>query len=376
MSQRRRQAPSLPGLPKYSTSSESSSSSEAEPEDYEPKANQGAVTTQKVAPTQKVAVPRFGSATQKVEPNQETAAAPGYVGYIWSPPPGSPTEKDEDEPEPELDPLSDDINWDDDEDPHEPDGKGEGNGDEEPQTTGVEAPNPITIQLNPVERIFRTPSSTGTVYSFPDPELAGTDAVAEVVDSAASSPLGAKSPTPPPPSPGPPANKPKERGMPTGVAPRAGHQHAETGMEDDAPDAGVARAVAAAKKRKREEEEKNKRKAPPRKKTRFASPEDDDDDLSDAPSNPEPPSPVAVVETAKKGRKTNNGKKEGTKPKPGKAPPKKPTKNTPKGVKGKKGEGMEKKKCTGTTTKGEPCKNQGNVKEGDDYNCGKHKPKE
>jgi len=296
------------------------------------------------------------------EPIQEVEAAQGVVGYSW-PPPGSPTEVAEDEPKPELDPLPDDINWDNDEEALGNDGN-EGENEGEPQTSGVGAQNPIIEE--PVERMYRTPSWGHTVYSF---NSAASSPLGPQIDSAASSPLGPKSPTPPPPSPGPPANKPKEKGMPAGTAPRPGHQHAETGMEDDAPDAAVARAVAAAKKRKREEEAKIKRKAPPRKKTRFALPEDgEDDDESDAPSEP------AVVETGKKPRKkNNNGKKEGTKTKPGKAPPKKPTKNTPTGGKAKKGEGTEKVKCSGRTTKGEPCKNEKNVREGDDYNCGKHK---
>ncbi|KAI4622431.1 uncharacterized protein J4E87_006373 [Alternaria ethzedia] len=365
MSQKKRQAPSLPGLPTYDSSASSSSSSEPEPEDYKPKVKQEAESTQKVAATQEV------EPVQKAEPTQEAVAAPGVIGYNY--PPGSPTESDTDEPEPELDPLSDEINWDSDEEIRGNDGN-EGENEGEPQTSGVVAPDTIVIVEEPVERIFRTPSSTGTVYSFRS-ERAGTDAVV-VVDSAASSPLGPKSPTPPPPSPGPPANKPKVKGMPAGITPRAGHQHATTDMEEDAPDAAVARAVAAAKKRKREEEATTKRKAPPRKKTRFALPEDDadDDNSSDAPSEP------AVVETGKKPRKkknnNNDGKKEGTKPKPSKAPAKKPTNNNPKGGKAKKSEGMEKVKCSGRTTKGEPCKNEKNVKEGDDYNCGKHKSKE
>ena len=369
MSPKKGQAPSLPGLPTYSSSVSSSSSSESEPEDYKPKVNQGAdatkkvTATQEVEPTHKVYAIQEVRPKQEIEPDQEAAAAPGAVGYTW-PPPGSPTESDTDEPEPELDPLSDDIIWDSDEDPNEPDGKGERNDVEEPQNPGVETQTTTIVQQTTIERIEKTPSWAGSVYSFKTPAPSST----------ASSPLGPKSPTPPPPSPGPPANKPKEKGMPAGIAPRAGHQHAETGMEDDAPDAAVARAVAAAKKRKREEEAKTQRKAPPRKKTRFASPEkgdDDDDDESDAPS--EPP----VVETGKKPRKkknNDNGKKEGAKPKPSKAPPKNPTKNKPKGGSGKKkDEGMEKKKCSGRTTKGEPCKNEKNVKEGDEYNCGKHK---
>ncbi|KAH6865638.1 hypothetical protein BKA58DRAFT_461532 [Alternaria rosae] len=331
MSQRKRQAPSLPGLPTYSSSGSSSSSSDSKPDDYNSNFNERA------------------GRTQEVESAQEADVEPGVLQYIY--PPGSPTEVDTDEPELDED-ESDHVDWDSEGESHENDGKEEENDGQEHENP-IEAQNSIIVAENPVERILTTPSWADSLSSIP---------------SAASSPLGPRSPTPPPPSPGPPANKPKKRGMPEGTAPSPGHQDAATGMDEDGgPDPEIAALV-----NKRKRTEKSKPKPPPRKKQRQASPEeeeeeDDDDEssgLSDPPSNLSSP---AVVKTAKtKGKQLTKTKANKT-PSTTKGPP-----NTMKSGKMNKGEETEIAHCSGRTKKRTPCGNKKRVRRGQTYNCGKH----